>query len=120
MRLKPLRWIKETYRKRFGIEASYRQMHELKIRTSSRHAGLRLMLIGVALILRNLWVWLHIEVIAAPNQRARKLNLPKLRLNTMMLWCQLEILHIHPPSLEISVYQDVSSTCLDFEPVLNY
>ena len=120
MRLKPARWIRETYRKRFGIEASYRQMHQLKIRTSTRHAGMRLMLIGVALILRNLWVWLHIEVIAAPNQRARKRKPSILRLNTMMLWCLIEILRIHPPTLEIPVYRDVLSKLFEFESLLNY
>ena len=30
------RWMFETYRKRFGIETSYRQMHECRIRTSTR------------------------------------------------------------------------------------
>ena len=28
-------WVRQTYRKRFGIEASYRQMHQARIRTST-------------------------------------------------------------------------------------
>jgi integrase len=51
--------IREIYRKRFGIETSYRQMNEARIRTCTRDPGVRLLFIGVALVLRNVWVWLH-------------------------------------------------------------
>jgi hypothetical protein len=48
-----------TYRLRFGIETSYRQMHEGRIRTTTRRPEVRLLYVGIALVLRNLWVWLH-------------------------------------------------------------
>ena len=48
-----------TYRLRFGIESSYRQRHEARIRTTTRRPGVRLLDVGIALVLRNLWVWLH-------------------------------------------------------------
>src|SRR4051795_1390980 len=44
-------WVRETYRQRFGIETSYRQMHQARIRTSTRDPALRLLYVGVALIL---------------------------------------------------------------------
>ena len=47
------RWTRETYRKRFGIETSYRQVHQALPRTSSRRPALRLLYIGIALLLRN-------------------------------------------------------------------
>src|SRR5512147_683717 len=47
------------YRLRFGIEASYRQLHEGRIRTTTRRPVVRLLYVGIALVLRNLWVWLH-------------------------------------------------------------
>jgi hypothetical protein len=50
-------WCRETYRRRFGIETSYRQLGECLALTTSRDAGVRLLLVGVALLLRNLWVW---------------------------------------------------------------
>jgi putative transposase len=53
------RWVHETYRLRFGIESSYRQMHQARIRTCTRSPLLRLLYVAVALILRNVWVWLH-------------------------------------------------------------
>jgi len=46
-------WIRQVYRRRFGIEASYRQAHQAKIKTSSRNPVLRLVFVGVALVLRN-------------------------------------------------------------------
>ena len=34
---KPLNWIKEAYRSRFGIESSYRQLHQARIKTTTRN-----------------------------------------------------------------------------------
>jgi hypothetical protein len=68
------RWIRETYRQRFGIETSYRQMHEGRGRTSSRSAELRLLFVGVALVLRNLWVWWYWEVLAQRQRGGRRLR----------------------------------------------
>ena len=52
-----------TYRLRFGIETSYRQMHEGRIRTTTRRPVVRLLYVGIALVLRNLWVWLHYTIL---------------------------------------------------------
>jgi len=35
------RWVADTYRQRFGIETSYRQMNQARIRTTTRQPGLR-------------------------------------------------------------------------------
>jgi len=61
VRLTP-RSIRETYRKRFGIETSYRQMNEARIRTCTRDPRQRLLFVGIALVLRNVWVWLHFKL----------------------------------------------------------
>src|SRR5512142_1864670 len=53
-----------TYRLRFGIESSCRQMHGGRIRTSGRRPDVRLLCVGIALVLRNLWVWLHHEILS--------------------------------------------------------
>jgi hypothetical protein len=50
--------VRETYRRRFGIETSYRQLNQSRSRTSSRDPLYRLLLVGLALFLRNLWQWL--------------------------------------------------------------
>ena len=79
-----------TYRLRFGIESSYRQMHEARIRTSSRRPVLRLLYVGIALVLRNLWVWLHYTILSMPRRGGRVILLERLRWETVLLW----LLHV--------------------------
>lgn len=50
------RQVFEHYRRRFGIESGYRQLHQVRARTASRNPALRLLLVGLALLLVNLWV----------------------------------------------------------------
>jgi len=49
----------EKYRKRFGIEASYRLMNATRARTSSRSPELRFLYVAISLILQNAWVYLN-------------------------------------------------------------
>jgi putative transposase len=46
----------EMYRRRFGIESSYRQMNQVRARTTSRNPALRLLLVGLAFVLFNLYI----------------------------------------------------------------
>ena len=46
----------EMYRQRFGIESSYRQMHQVRARTTSRNPLIRLLLVGLAFIIFNLYI----------------------------------------------------------------
>ena len=79
-------WVRETYRSRFGIESSYRQMNQGRGRTSTRRPELRLLYVGLALVLRNEWVWLHFTVLSTPRRGRRLLRLERLRLRTMLHW----------------------------------
>ncbi len=79
-------WMRETYRLRFGIESSYRQMNQGRIRTCTRDPLLRLLFVAIALILRNLWVWFHMKLLSTPRRGRRALRLEALRLRTMLLW----------------------------------
>ena len=79
-----------TYRLRFGIETSYRQLHEGRIRTTSRRPTVRLLYVGIALVLRNLWVWLHYTLLAMPRRGGRVILLERLRWETLLLW----LLHV--------------------------
>ena len=46
----------ELYRQRFGIESSYRQMNQVRARTSTRNPAIRLLLVGLAFVLFNLYI----------------------------------------------------------------
>ena len=85
VRLTP-REIREMYRKRFGIETSYRQMHQARIKTCTRDPKLRLLFIGIALVLRNIWVWLHFKLAKGKWSEEPQLFLELLRFREMLLW----------------------------------
>ncbi len=85
VRLTP-REIREMYRTRFGIETSYRQMHEARIKTCTRDPRLRLLFIGIALVLRNVWVWLHFKLAKRKWSEEPQLFLELLRFREMLLW----------------------------------
>ncbi len=82
------RWVKETYRSRFAIEASYRQLHQARIRTCTRDPLLRLLYVAVALLLRNVWVWLHWQVLARRRRGGRRVDLGPLSFRKMLVWLQ--------------------------------
>jgi hypothetical protein len=77
--------VSELYRRRFGIETSYRQMNQCRARTCTRSPAVRLLLVGVALILRNVWVWLHWSVLSTPKRGQRVLRLAALRVKRLLL-----------------------------------
>jgi len=87
-----------TYRLRFGIESSYRQMHGARIRTSTRRPVVRLLYVGIALVLRNLWVWLHYTLLSRPRRGGRVILLERLRWKTLLLW----LLHVVEKTLGVA------------------
>jgi hypothetical protein len=96
-------WLRQTYRKRFAIETSYRQLHQGRARTCTRNPLVRLLLVGVALVLRNVWVWLHYAVLSTPRQGNCRYNLERLTLRAMLQWLQ------HQAEEELGVRDEVSS-----------
>jgi hypothetical protein len=77
--------VAALYRRRFRIETSYRQMHEGLAMTTTKNPVYRLLLVLIALVLRNLWVWLHWAILAgrAPNGK-RVLRFELMRARTML------------------------------------
>jgi hypothetical protein len=80
------REVQERYRKRFGIETSYRQRREARIRTSTRDPKLRLLYVGISLLLRNVWVLLHAMLFAQGSDIHPEPCLEKLRFADMLEW----------------------------------
>jgi DDE family transposase len=78
--------IRERYRKRFGIESSFRQLRQARIYTCTRNPRLRLVFVAVALLLRNLWVWIHATLLRARRAPALKLRLELLRFKQLLDW----------------------------------
>jgi hypothetical protein len=51
--------VHKRYRRRFGIECSYRMMRQVRAFTTSRNPVLRFFLLGFALLLINIWIRLR-------------------------------------------------------------
>lgn len=83
--------IRNRYRTRFGIEASYRQMRQARIYTCTRDPHLRLVFIAVALMLRNLWVWIHETFLAEGRGPHMTLHLEQLRFKRLLEWIGLAV-----------------------------
>ena len=83
VRTHPLQ-IFQFYRRRFGIESSYRQMNRVRVRTSSTNPALRLLYVGVAFLLINLWVRLKQQYACDLHRKGRRVNPRRLTLLRMM------------------------------------
>jgi hypothetical protein len=99
--------IRERYRKRFGIESSYRQLRQARIYTCTRNPRLRLVFIAIALILRNLWVWIHATILADGRGDDKTLRLERLRFKRLLDWiAQTVAAELHDGSVPCVVLDD--------------
>lgn len=73
VRTHPLQ-IFQFYRRRFGIESSYRQMNRVRARTSSTNPALRLLYVGVAFLILNLWVLLKRHLACDVHREGKRQN----------------------------------------------
>ena len=83
--------IREKYRKRFGIETSYRQWRQGRIYTCTRNPHLRLLFVAIGLMLRNIWVWIHEVYFAEGYAERATLHLEKLRLRRLLDWIAVQV-----------------------------
>lgn len=91
-----IKQVRELYRKRFAIETSDRQMNQARIRASTRHPLERWVYFSIALILRNVWVWLHFTLFATRRRGRLKLRLHLLRFRRFLNWlAQQTELNLH-------------------------
>lgn len=66
-----LNYIHQDYRKRFGIESSYRLKNLCRIRTTTKKPTLRLLFVGIAFLLVNIWVNFLWRRISRPRRGGR-------------------------------------------------
>jgi hypothetical protein len=98
--------IRERYRERFGIESSFRQLHQARIYTCTRHPHLRLVFVAVALLLRNLWVWIHATLLAERSGPAMTLRLDLLRFKRLLDWIAQAV---------VAILHDGSMPCVELD-----
>jgi hypothetical protein len=86
---------RRLYRRRFGIETSYRQKNQAEATTTSTNPVYRLLLEGVAYLLRQVWVVLT-ECIARSRRLAPDAWIAELTLPILLNWLAEQIEHLYP------------------------
>jgi putative transposase len=111
--------IFQFYRRRFGIESSYRQMNRVRARTSSTDPALRLLYVGVAFLILNLWVVLKRRMACDVHRNGKRYNH---RGFTILRMCHFLIraierrldtvdsIHKPPPDMLVATGDDVGRT----------
>lgn len=95
------RQSRRLYRRRFGIETSYRQKNQAKAWTTSRDPIYRLLLEGLAYLLRQVWVMLT-ELLARQWHASPTAWIGALALQKMADWLVHELTKLHPETQEIT------------------
>lgn len=73
--------IYQHYRRRFGIECSYRLLRRVRATTTSRNPALRFFLLSIGLILTNAWVFLKWEFARLLAAGPRRIDDARFRLH---------------------------------------
>lgn len=83
-----LDWAPKTiyrrYRFRFGIEASYRILRRVRVKTTSRNPALRFFLLGFALLLVNIWAFLRWFVARIPGPGPHRVEPTRFQFQTFV------------------------------------
>lgn len=93
--------LRLLYRRRFGIETSYRQKNQAKATTTSRDPVYRLLLEGLSYLLRQVWVVLT-EELARRSQAPPNAWIESLTVQRMIDWLVRVLTGLHPETLEIN------------------
>jgi hypothetical protein len=83
--MQPLQ-VYHEYRRRFGIETSYRLMNLVRVRTTSKSPTLRLFCVGLALTMLNLWVFVKWTFVSCSRRGGRLVLCHLLPLSRWRLW----------------------------------
>jgi hypothetical protein len=102
------RFYRLLARKRFGIETSYRQMNQGKARTTTKDPRRRLLWLGVALLLRQVWVWCQRQMAPQGTRWQDWQPHEALRLAWLLTWLVKAIENHYPAPQNIPLPQPVT------------
>jgi putative transposase len=96
--------VYRKYRRRFGIEASYRLLRQVKVLTNSRNPALRFFFLGLGLLMQNVWVLARWLFTRRPGKGRHKLIPALLRFDRFRKLLVRAVERFYPPPLAISVF----------------
>lgn len=98
------RQVYRNYRRRFGIEVSYRLLRQVKVLTNSRNPALRFFLLGLGLLMQNVWVLARWLFTRRPGKGRHKLIRSMLRFATFRKLLVRAVERFYPPPIAVSVF----------------
>jgi hypothetical protein len=98
------RQVYAKYRRRFGIESSYRILRQVKVLTNSRNPALRFFLLGLGLLMQNVWVLARWLFTRRPGKGRHKLIPSLLRFDRFRKLLVRAVERFYPPPLALSVF----------------
>jgi putative transposase len=84
---------KSRYRRRFGIECSYRQGRQVRISTTSMNPALRFFCLGLALVLVNVWIALRWAFARQPGRGPWRVDPERFRFHRFIHFLMRAIEH---------------------------
>ncbi len=105
----PIDKIHDEYRRRFGVECSYRLLRRIRATTTSRNPVLRFFLLSVGLILVNVWVFLRWEFSRLMARGPRRVDEPRFRLHRFSRFLVRTIENLYGTISAIQTFQSPQS-----------
>jgi hypothetical protein len=99
----------QKYRRRFGIESSYRILRQAKARTNSRNIALRFFLLALALLIQNVWMKARWLFTRCPSKGRYVVISSLLTFDTFCKLIVLAIEALYPPRREIPIFVSPTS-----------
>ena len=101
----PPHTIKSRYRRRFGIECSYRQGRRVRIITNSMNPALRFFVLAFAMFLVNIWIALRWAFARQPGPGPRRVDPALFRFHRYIHFLMRAIEHVYGVIMSISTRQ---------------
>ncbi|NIN68635.1 MAG: ISH3 family transposase [Anaerolineae bacterium] len=89
--------VRDGYRRRFGVETSYRLMNQVRARTTSPEPNRRLLYVALAFLLANLWTYLKWRYL----RRGRRVYHKLLPLATLATFLSRAVEAVHGVKLSV-------------------
>jgi len=98
------RKAQQRYRRRFGIESSYRQLGQVRAHTNSRNPALRFFYLALALFLVNLWLFLRCLCSRTSGRGPFRLDLNKFRFARFTAFLRRAIELAYGTTMSVPIY----------------
>lgn len=101
--------VKRAYRRRFGIECSYRQLRRLRIITNSRNPAFRFFILGFGLLLVTIWAHLRWIFCRIKGRGRTRIDETQLRLHQFVCFLRRTVEYIYGVPMAISTHHSPQS-----------